>query len=382
MTARPIVAVCGSGAIGWHPLDRRTWSGVSREFFTRVQRHGRLQRAFGVEAPWPIRYGLMLANLHRDRKTWRKLFYTDTRYRDALTREVRRHLTPDDSQHDIVQVGAMFDSVEAARGRTRCFTYMDSNVAVSLRSPYAPRDIPARRVDLIMEYEHRVYHGMTRIFTGGHYLRDSLIHDFGVPAERIVVLGLGMTFEVEPILKEDKRYDTNEILFLGADFDRKGGWHLLEAFRVVRERVANAQLHIVGPHRLNIPGRLAGGVTFHGHLRKHVPEEWRQLEALFHRCSVFSLPSLYEPFGMAPLEAMAYGIPCLVSDIQALKEIVEPDVTGALVKPGDAEALAGRLLSMTEDSDRLARMGRAARERVMTRFTWDKIVHRFLDHMA
>lgn len=382
MHHRKIVAVSGSGAIGWDPLDRRTWSGVSHQFFSRVQNQGRLHRAFGVEAPALGRWLLMLKNIHPRRKTWRKLFYTDTRYRDALTREVRRALRPEDLNHDLVQIGAMFNGRQATDGKTRCFTYMDSNVAESMRSPYAPTGIPSRRIDEVMAYEREVYHGMTRIFTGGRYLRDSLINDFGVPPERISVLGLGMTFEQLPRPDSGKRYDTNEILFLGAGFDRKGGWHLLRAFRHVRERIPSAVLHIVGPARLNIPRGLASGVVVHGHLRKHVPEEWALLEPLFRRCSLFTLPSLYEPFGMAPLEAMAFSIPCVVSNIQALKEIVQPGITGELVEPGDEEDLAAKLAALLQSPDLLAHMGGNARLSVVPTFTWDCIVASFFNELG
>ncbi len=382
MSDRKIIAVCGSGAIGWDPLDRRTWSGVSHQFFSRVRDKGRLHRAFGVEAPPLQKALLMLKNIHYNRKTWRKLFYTDVRYRQALSHEVRRALRPGDLEHDFVQIGAMFNSYDATSARTRCFTYMDSNVAESMRSPYAPKGIPARRIDAVMAFERRVYHDMTRIFTGGHYLRDSLINDFEVPAERITVLGLGMTLEELPSPDPDKDYDSREILFLGAGFERKGGWHLLRAFQTVRTRIPSARLHIVGPHKLDVPASLAPGVEFHGHLRKHVPEEWAKLEPLFRRCSVFTLPSLYEPFGMAPLEAMAYEIPCVVSNIQALKEIVQPGETGETVAPGNEEELAHHLTSMLGNPAKLLRMGREARRRVLKTFTWDAIVGRFLQDLS
>jgi glycosyltransferase involved in cell wall biosynthesis len=379
MAARNLIAVSGSGAIGWNPLDRRTWSGVSYEFFSRVQKQGRLHRAFGVEvAPLP-KWLLMALNFHPERKRWRKQFYSDVRYRNRLTDQVRRQLRDDDLDHDIIQIGAMFNAAEASGGRTRHYVYMDSNVVVSMRSPYAPIGIPARTIDRIVAYERQVYHSMTRIFTGGEYLRDSLIEDFGVPAEKIVVLGLGMTLEHPPQPPPDKSYDTNQILFLGAGFDRKGGWHLLRAFQTVRKAIPAATLHIVGPHNLVIPPALSAGVIYHGHLRKHVPTEWAQLERVFQSASLFVLPSLYEPFGMAPLEAMAYQIPAIVSDMQALREIVKSGVTGELVQPGDEEELGEKIIGLLSNPDRLAAMGIRAREHVMTRYTWDVIVARFFD---
>src|SRR5688572_12428997 len=149
MAGVQIVAVSGSGAIGWHPLDRRTWSGVSHGFFSLLQQRGELFRAFGVEAPLPYKWGLMARNYHPDRLRWRKQFYSDVAYRNALTAAVRRKLRADDLEHDVMQIGAMFSTPEAVRGKTRCFTYMDSNVVVSLRSPYAPKGLSQARINRI-----------------------------------------------------------------------------------------------------------------------------------------------------------------------------------------------------------------------------------------
>jgi glycosyltransferase involved in cell wall biosynthesis len=377
-----VVAVTGSGAVGWHPLSRNTWSGSSHAFFSLIDERGALQRAFGVDAPPLYKWALMLKNVHPDRQRWRKQFYTDPVYRDALTRAVQRQLSPDDFEHEIVQIGAMFSTPEAVGGRARCYTYMDSNIAVSMRSPYAPRGLAPRRIAQILKYEERTYRAMTRIFTAGYYLRDSLVEDFGVPAERVSVLGMGVNLPYLPEPDPAKDFDRQEILFLGSDFRRKGGLALLQAFRVVRARFPKAKLHIVGPAELKIEPSLAAGVEWHGPLLKTRPAEWSRLERLFWGCSVSALPSLYEPFGIAPLEAMLYEIPCLATNIQALREFVIPGETGDVVPPGNVEALAEALARLLADPSGLSRMGRNARRMVLERYTWPPIVDRFLSILA
>ena len=59
------------------------------------------------------------------------------------------------------------------------------------------------------------------------------------------------------------------------------------------------------PRTLSIPLELAGGVRYHGFLSKSDPKDVEKLRELFRTCSLFVLPSLYEPFGIAPLEANA-----------------------------------------------------------------------------
>jgi glycosyltransferase involved in cell wall biosynthesis len=375
---RELVGVLGSGQIGYDPFDRRCWSGISYHFFTTLRARGRLHRAFGVEAPRPRRWWLMARNVRRRRATWREQFYMDPAYRDALTEEIRRRLRPDDFAHDFLQLGAMYDVPSLLGGRARCYSYHDGNLAQSLRSPNRPPGLGARTIDRALAYEREVYHKIDRVFAMSEYLRQSFLDDFGMPPERVVNVGAGINLDPLPEPAEGKRYDTGQVLFIGVDFARKGGWDLLEAFRKVRARRPGATLHLVGPRELTIPAGQEAGVVFHGFLSKSDPAGKAWLDELFRAASLFVMPSRYEPFGIAPLEAMAHEVPALVADRWALKEMVTPGETGDLVDVGDVAGLAAKLDALLADPDALARMGKAGRERVLAYYTWDKVVDRLL----
>src|SRR5262249_3917700 len=156
----------------------------------------------------------------------------------------------------------------------------------------------------------------------------------GVPPSRVSVVGVGMNLDEIPDVLPDKTYDTKQILFIGIDFSRKGGPLLLKAFQQVLARHRNARLHIVGPRDLRVPTELANGIVCHGYLNKSLPAEAAKLNELFRISSLFVMPSLYEPFGVAPLEAMVHQIPAVVTRGWALEEIVSPGVTGEHVERG------------------------------------------------
>ena len=371
-----LVGIIGSGRIARDPFDRNGWSGGSRFFFEELQRQQRLQRAFGVEVPAWKRYFYMARNFHPRRLVWREHYYMDLGYRRALTREIAKNLTPEDYQHHLLHVGAIYDVPALAAGKTRCFSYHDGNLAALTGSPYAPKGLSGKRIDRAMAFEKKVVHGCTMIFTMSEYLRQSFIKDFDMPPERVLAVGGGINFDVIPEPFPDKRHDTREILFIGIDFPRKGGKQLLEAFRGVVERYPDATLHIVGPKELQIDPADARGVVYHGFLSKFNPEHQAKLTDLFRRSSLFVMPSLYEPFGIAPLEAMVYEIPGIVTNAWALKELVTPGVTGDLVECGSAEDLREKMIKLLADPDALRRMGRAGREMVLNYYTWDKVVQR------
>jgi len=305
----------------------------------------------------------------------------DPRYRHALTDVVSRRLHADDFRHCFLQIGAMYDVPRLVNGRTLCFSYHDGNMAYSLRSPYAVPGLRPGAIRRGLAFEREVYAGLTMIFTMSEDLRASFIQDFDVPPERVRSIGAGVNLERLPEYVPDKDYDRKELLFIGVDFGRKGGWQLLRAFKHVRERLPESRLHIVGPRTLDIPPELAGGVRYHGFLAKSDPHDYARLTRLFRECSLYVMPSLYEPFGIAPLEAMLHQLPCVVTNGWGLKETVADGQTGGLVECGSVDDLSDKLLRFLRDPDKLRDMGEQGRTRVLNHYTWDKVVGRMKVHI-
>ena len=375
-----VVGIIGSGLVGEKPFDRRSWSGLSYFFFTECERQGILHRAIGADLSRASRATFMALNFSPNRRRWQTAYYTDPRYRQALTREVSRQLRPDDFEHPFLQIGAMFDAPSLAVNGRPCFSYHDGNMAYMNRSPYAVKGLRPKAVERGLAFERRVYHGLTTIFTMSEDLRQSFIDDFDVPPERVKAVGAGMNLERLPEYLPNKDYSRRHVLFIGVDFERKGGWEVLRAFKNVRDRLPDAQLHIVGPNGLQIPPELTAGVQYHGFLRKWDAHDVATLDRLFRESSLFVMPSRYEPFGVAPLEAMIHQLPCVVTNDWGLKETVLEGETGGLVECGNIDDLTAKLLQFLSDPDRLRRMGDRCRVRALE-FTWERVVGRMKSHI-
>jgi glycosyltransferase involved in cell wall biosynthesis len=190
------------------------------------------------------------------------------------------------------------------------------------------------------------------------WVRDSLVGDYGVPAARVHVIPPGV--DLDRWRPSTDRSDTGpvRVLFVGADFERKGGPLLLEAFG--RLPAGSAELHVVTKSQLDTPP----GVTVH---RDFAPNDPGLIE-LYGRCHVFVLPSAAEAFGIAAAEAAAAGLPVIASRVGGLVDIVLDERTGYLVPPDDVDALARRLQQLVGDRDVRERLGAAGAEHAAAQF--------------
>lgn len=244
---------------------------------------------------------------------------------------------------------------------------LDHTRALAMRSPPWPRlglAVPPDYGPGWRAREGAVYRGAEVVATFSRNAARSLVRDYGVPEARIAVVGAGANvFPAEAPRLDDGR----TVLFVGKDFARKGGPVLLEAFVRLRRWIPRARLVIAGPREAP---PLPEGATHLG------PIALEELPALCAQSSVFCLPTLREPFGLAFLDAMACGLPCVGTGIEAVPEIVAEGDTGLLVPPGDPVLLAEALCELLSDVAAAREMGARARARVAARFRWELVAER------
>lgn len=209
-----------------------------------------------------------------------------------------------------------------------------------------------------------LYRGATGIGTFSERVARSLTVDYGVGPGVAEAVGAGANVFPASIRRED---DGKTLLFVGTRFEIKGGPVLLRAFLRLRRRRPDLRLLVVGTtERLHLPK----GAENLG----YVPAS--RLVEIFAKSTLFVLPTLREAFGLAFLDAMACGIPCVGTRVGAVPEIIEEGKTGLLVPPGDDGALAEAIESLLDDPARARAMGHAGRERVAARWRWSLVAER------
>lgn len=212
-------------------------------------------------------------------------------------------------------------------------------------------------------------------------IRDELLSE-GVPAARIETIPNGV--EVPTVTAADRAQARASLgldpahrmaVYVGRSEPQKGGDVLIDAWGRVGAPGSPMRLFIVGDgFRENAAyarAAAASGGTLT--LAGRVSDVPRYLRA----ADLFVLPSRGEGLSNALLEAMAHGVPALVSDLPANLHLVTPGETGLAVPVGDAQALADALRAALADTAALAPLAQAASARIASDYTLDSVAARY-----
>ena len=183
--------------------------------------------------------------------------------------------------------------------------------------------------------EREVFRTIQLVIANSHMVAEEIRqwHDFPEDRIRVVPNGIGSSIPSLPRTEARERLDipadTFCILFVGTGWERKGLRFAVEAV----ERMDNTLLLVAG--RGPSKQYRSASARFLGPMS--------DLSALFSAADVFSLPTIYDPFSNACLEALAAGLPVVTTTANGFSEIITRGVHGDVVEPGDISALATAL---------------------------------------
>jgi glycosyltransferase involved in cell wall biosynthesis len=205
-----------------------------------------------------------------------------------------------------------------------------------------------------------------------HWCAGSLVHDFGVDPESIVVAPGGVDLERWRPAEPGPAREKPVLLFVGNDFARKGGDFLLRIFE--RHLADRARLRIVS----NDPS--LRGLTWPAgveHLAGLGHADPRALVEAYRTADIFVFPTRKEHMGMVLTEACAAGLPIVATDVGGVREAVHNGQNGLLVPyRADARFWAAALLRLIGDPALRARMGKVGRALAEREFGMDALYRR------
>lgn len=217
--------------------------------------------------------------------------------------------------------------------------------------------------------------------------RQEMVKHLGLPINKISVTYLGLDEYFKPIMGDELKLGLSlyglkagsYILYVGTLEPRKNITAVLQAYALLPKRIQSGYPLVLAGGKGWLMEKLEGeikslNIASTTILTGYVPVE--HLPALYSGATVFVYPSLYEGFGLPPLEAMACGTPVITSNVSSLPEVVGD--AGIMVDPSDVKRLRDEIERVLDDSSLRASLGDRGMARAK-QFTWEKCARQTLD---
>ena len=220
---------------------------------------------------------------------------------------------------------------------------------------------------------HYVLRNTTFFTSDANVTRDKAVA-YGMNPEHIIVFPWGVDLEQFTPNSQLATRNSQFTLFCNRSWEPRYGVDILaKAFVKVARQNPKVDLLLLGGGSQG--GKIrqilqSGGVLDRVSMPGQISQ--RDLPRWYHMANLYISPSHVDGSSVSLMEALACGIPCLVSDIPANKEWVTENENGWLFADGDADALAAKILAAIAQRENLARVGQAARRSALMRADWQK----------
>lgn len=241
------------------------------------------------------------------------------------------------------------------------FVYTDHSTKANTLYPGINPKQYIRSGRFIKKSEEKIYREASLIFTFGSLVASSLRNQYHIPSEKIVTVYAGCNTlrsrEVNP-----QKYFYKNILFVGTEWERKGGPVLLKAFERVLAKHPDATLTVVGCQ----PAILSPNCTVVGEVNVE------EVATYYEKASVFCMPTTREPFGIVFVEAMSFALPVVANKIGSISDMVKDGINGYLVE-NDSLQYSEVLGELIAHPQKCKEMGENGFKFAESEFNWKRV---------
>lgn len=209
-----------------------------------------------------------------------------------------------------------------------------------------------------------IFSNMDYVFPHTSWCGRSMVNDFGIPQDKVAGGTLGIDLEKWTIKEDYTNEGKVNLLFVGNEFQRKGGLFLLDVFRQVSD-IAN--LKIVSNDSFLKLITLPEGVEWEANIK------YDQIADVFMNADIFLFPTYKEHFGMVQIEALASGLPLISRDVGGVADAVVDGYNGFLMPyESTQEAWVEKIRFLIDHPEERERMGKNSRKLAEENFSLEK----------
>jgi glycosyltransferase involved in cell wall biosynthesis len=230
-----------------------------------------------------------------------------------------------------------------------------------------------------IELDKKAFQHTAHCMLSSEWNKNSAVNDYGIDANKISVVPCGANLDAIPSVTNLNMEASGKcrLLFLGVEWERKGGDIALETFRQLKQKGANPHLHIIGcmpPHDLSVEEN----ITVIPFLDKNNTEDFKRLNKIFQQTDFLLLPTRAECAGVVFSEASAYGIPSITTNTGGVSSYVQDGINGyALSFDAGADIYAQKIEQLVLDPQAMRNLKLSARKCYEEKLNWDLWGHQF-----
>lgn len=351
-------------ACAWTADRTETWSGTPFRLRAALSQAGPIVDV-GVELPRPFTIGLKAAYTRRVRGHW----VTTWRHREPTRTLMARHLRAAvrSSACDAV---VMIQDLAPLPAPYLVVQDLSYDVLLDNLGPDGvPHFLGLTHRDLLRLRDRQldIYSEAAALLPMSHWLGEQLVAS-GVPQSKVIPVhpAVNVPVAMDAPVPARRQGPQRRLLLIGRDPHTKGADLVIKALAVLRRDLgSDVTLTLAGPPTWPWEFEVPEGVDFRG------PVSRAEVAALMDSHDLFVMPSRLEGFGIAFVEALSRGLPCIGRNAFAMPEIIQPGVGGALVSSDDPAALAATIADALAD-DGLYHACADQAHQVRRYYTWER----------
>lgn len=220
------------------------------------------------------------------------------------------------------------------------------------------------------ELEERAIQKASHIVYSSQWAENSALKDYHADPEKISVIEFGANIDDVPPFQDDISSSACNLLFIGKNWEMKGGEKLLEIYHEVKSRGIDCTLTIIGSDPAQDVNDL--NIKIYPYIDKSASEGQETFRKLLSRAHFLIAPTLFDCYGIVNCEAAAYGIPVLTSNVGGVSQVICEGENGFLM-PADAGAsdYADKIQDIYLDTERFDVLRKNSRRHYEDRLNWE-----------
>lgn len=354
------------------PRDKKSWSGTPFHMMDALLKHANvttltprtyrlLHHAKRAEKLLSL---LIFRNKNHHTGTLTKLIYRLAIYRELKKQKYTALLTPAGSGvlNSILDIKTRYPNISVV---------YSSDATVDLMQEYYPEfsGMPKQLKSKLQKIEKSAIDLADVILYPSQWAANSAIDTYTANPANVHVIPWGINMQSPAPRQLSKHDDKLRLLFVGVDWERKGGAIAVDTLNELRQLGVDAHLTIVGckiPSSINFEH-----ITHYRYLNKNNKDESEKLSELFYESDLFLLPTKAECLGIVFCEAASFGLPSVTTNTGGIPSVVIDNKTGiVLANNSSGKDFANRISTLLSEPKRLTQMRKNAKDHYIKSLNW------------